>query len=213
MTRTYRAAAVTVTLAAALLLSGCNPAQAGSAAIVGDVRISETRVNQAAADALEAASADPAAAPNGFDASTFLRQTTNRLITSELLAVAAAEEGITVSQAEIDAVLAQAAAGATAGQLQAQLAAQFAVPPSEVDAFVRDFILRQKLGAKLDPGGDSTAQRAAADARLVQVADEVGVTVSPRYGHWNAESAVIDGDLNDLSVTPSPAPEPSAATG
>lgn len=212
MTRTYRAAAVALALAATLVLTGCNPAQAGAAATVGDVRISETRVNQSAADALAAATADPSAAP-GLDSSTFLRQTTNRLIASELLAIAAAEEGITVTQAEIDEVLVQAAGGSTVGQLETQLAAQFAVPPAEVDAFVRDFIVRQKLGAKLVPGDDTTAQRAAVDARLAEIADEVGVTVSPRYGHWNSETASIDGDLNDLSVTQSPEPEPSASTG
>lgn len=209
MTRTHRAAAVVVAVAATLLLTACNPAQAGAAALVGDVRITETQVNQAAADALAAATKDPNAAPGGLDSSTFLRQNTNRLITSELLAIAAQREGITVTQPEIDGVIAQAAGGTAAESFQAQIAAQFAVPPAELESFVHDFVVRQKLGAKLAPSGDSTAQRAAADAYLVQLADEVGVTVSPRYGHWNSETALIDDDLNDLSVPSSPSLEPS----
>lgn len=209
MTRTHRAAAVVVAVAATLLLTACNPAQAGAAALVGDVRITETRVNQAAGDALAAAMTDPNAAPGGLDSSTFLRQNTNRLITSQLLAIAALREGITVTQPEIDAVIAQAAGGATTETFEAQVAAQFAVPPDELESFVHDFVVRQKLGVKLAPTGDSTAQRAAADAYLVQLADEVGVTVSPRYGHWNSETALIDGDLNDLSVPKSASPEPS----
>ena len=209
MTRTHRTAAVLVAVAATLLLTACNPAQAGAAATVGDVRITESQVNQSASEALTAAEADAQAAAAGLDSANFLRQTTDRLITSQLLAIAAAEEGITVSQAEIDAVIAQASNGASAEQFEAQLAAQFAVPPSEVNAFVHDFVLRTKLGVKLDPSGDTTSQRAAADARLVQVADQVGVTVNPRYGAWNPEKATIDGDLNDLSSTPTPSPSPS----
>jgi SurA N-terminal domain len=209
MTRTHRTAATVVAVAATLLLTACNPAQAGSAATVGDVRITESEVNQSASEALAAASADAQTASTGLDSATFLRQTTNRYITSELLAIAAAEEGITVSQAEIDTVIAQASNGVPVEQFEAQLAAQFAVPPSGLNDFVHDFVLHSKLGAKLDPSGDSTAQRAAADARLVQVADRVGVTVSPRYGQWNPEKATIDSDLNDLSATPTPSSSPS----
>lgn len=209
MTSTHRAAAVVVAVAATLLLTACNPAQAGSAATVGDVRITESQVNASATEALTAAAADAQAAANGLDSATFLRQTTNRLIASQLLAIAAEEQGLTVTQAEIDTVIAQASNGVSAEQFEAQLAAQFAVPPSEVNDFVHDFVLHTKLGVKLDPSGDTTSQPAAANAYLVQVADQVGVTVSPRYGQWNADKATIDSDTNDLSVTPSPSTSPS----
>lgn len=213
MTRTYRGVAtvfVTPVLAimAALLLSACDPMQAGSAALVGDVRITETQVNEAAAAAAAAAATIPPGQSQGIDPTTLLRQNLNRLISAELLARVAIEEGITVTPAEVDALLVQAAAGATRADFEAQIASQTGVPPTDLESFARDFLVQQKLGQKLAPGADQAAQAAAVQARLAQEAAEVGVTVSPRYGAWDATNGGINADLNDLSVPATPAASP-----
>ena len=209
MTRTPRLAVVLAAAAAAtVLLTACNPAQAGAAALVGDIRITESRVNEATSDALAAAATLPDGQADSLEPAAVLRQNVNRLIASELLATIAVEEGIVVTQGEIDALLAQASAGTEPDEFAAQIALQAGVPPEDLESFARDFLIQQKLGQKLAPTGDANAQQAASRARLVQEADERGVTVSPRYGAWDPTQAVVSGDLNDLSVTPSPTAAP-----
>ena len=209
MTRARRASAAATVAVAAVLLSACGSTQAGAAAVVGDVRITETRVNQAAADAAAAASPFPPTRPRGSTPGTFPQANANRLVTSELLAIAAAQEGIVVTQSEVDTLLDQAAGDTSRAEFEAQIAAQTGVPPADLESFARDFIIQQKLGEILAPGADATAKTAAVNARLAQIAEQEGVTVSPRYGAWNAEAARIEGDVNDLS-SPQATPEPLA---
>jgi SurA-like N-terminal domain len=180
-------------------LAGCNPAEAGAAAVVGDVRITETRVNEGAAEAAEAAATLPDTPENALDSSQFMRENANRLISSVLLTQTAAEEGIVVTQAEVDELLDQASGGQPRPVLEATVAAQLAVPPSELNEFAYDFLTNRKLGQKLVPGTDVSAQNAAARARVIQTADEVGVTVSPRYGAWDPSEGAIIGSADDLS--------------
>lgn len=213
MTRaTRRGSAIalsTVGLLSALALSACTPTQAGAAAIVGQTRITETHVNQAAAEAEQAAATLPDTPENALDTSTFLRENTNRLINSVVLEKTCAEEGIVVTQAEVDALLLQAAGGQPPAVLAATVAAQLAVPPSELNQFAKDFLLSQKLGQKLVPGSDAAAQSAAARARVAQTAAQLDVTVSPRYGAWDPAQAAITQGLDDLSrpaVAPAPSP-------
>ena len=210
MTRTPRlAVALAAAAAATVLLTACNPAQAGSAALVGDIRITESRVNEATSDALAAAATLPDGQADALDPAAVLRQNVNRLIASELLATIAVEEGIVVTQGEIDALLAQASSGTDPDEFAAQIALQAGVPPEDLESFARDFLIQQKLGLKLAPTGDANAQQDASRARLVQEADERGVTVSPRYGAWDPTLAAVTGDLNDLSVTPSASDAPA----
>ncbi len=180
-------------------LAGCNPAEAGAAAVVGDVRITETRVNEGASEAADAAATLPDTPENALDNSQFMRENANRLISSVLLTRTAAEEGIVVTQAEVDELLNQASGGQPRPVLEATVAAQLAVPPSELNEFAYDFLVNRKLGEKLVPGTDVAAQNAAARARVVQTAAEVGVTVSPRYGAWDPTLGAITGSADDLS--------------
>lgn len=193
-----------------LVLTACTPAQAGAAAIVGQTRITENHVNQAAAEAEQAAATLPDTPENALNTSTFLRENTNRLINSVVLERTCAEEGIVVTQAEVDALLLQAAGGQPPEILAATVAAQLAVPPTELNAFAKDFLLSQKLGQKLVPGTDTAAQTAAARARVAQTAAQLGVTVNPRYGTWDPTQAAIADDLDDLS-RPAGAPAPSSS--
>lgn len=213
MTRTRRlgaAAALAAAAAAAVLLTGCDPQQAGAAAIVGDVRISESEVNAAASDAMAAANKVPPGQGQPIDETVLLKQNTTRLIEAQLIAIAAAQEGVTVTQSEVDKLLQQASSGSDQLHFEGNLAVQAGVPPSGIDSFARDYLLRTKLGEKLVPGTDTNAQAKAVNAKLAQVAEQVGVTVSPRYGTWDPAQETIVGPPNDLSVTPSPSPSASS---
>src|SRR5262249_52113110 len=158
-------------------LGACQPAEAGAAAIVGDTRISESSVSAAANEAGAAGEAQPTGTVQPLDQTVLLRQNVTPMITSELVEIPPAEEGGTVTQTEVDNIIAQAKSGSPSdAAFEAGLAAQAGVPPSAVEDFARDYLLRQNLGEKLAPTGDLTAQNQAAADKLAQVATEVGVT-------------------------------------
>lgn len=213
MTRTRRLTAAGLLAVAAVLtlsLTACDPNQTGAAAIVDQVRITEAEVNQAASEAIAAADRVPPGQGQPIDRTQVLKQNTERLINSQLIAIAAAQEGVTVSQSEVDKLLQQASYGTDQLHFEGNIAVQAGVPPQAISSFARDFLLRQKLGQQLDPKGGPEAQMKAANAKISQVAEQVGVTVSPRYGTWDAATLAIGGPVNDLSVTPSPSPTDSS---
>ena len=119
-------------------------------------------------------------------------------------------KGITVTEAEIDAVIAQAADGGPRPRVRGAARGPVRRAPGRARGLRATTSSSARSSASSSPRAATDRPAAAADAYLGQLADEVGVTVSPRYGHWNAETAAIDGDLNDLSVAaPSASPEPS----
>ena len=151
MNRTRTARLVALPVLAVALLSACDagPVQAGAAATIGTERIGTTTLQQVVDRGL----ADTTAQQQlGADRSAFQRQVLSRLITGDLLAVAARSKGVTVSEGEVDARLADLAEqlGGTA-QLQTQ-AAQSGIAPKDLRPFVRDLALNDALGDRLVAG-------------------------------------------------------------
>ncbi len=201
---------VGLTVLTAVALAGCGTTRAGSAAIVGDTRITETRVNQGAEEAVVAAATLPEDPGSTLDQAQLMRENANRLVNSELIRITAEEEGIVVTQAEIDQLLAQAAGGQPREILDATIAAQLGVPPSELEAFAYDFLVQSQLGEQLAPGLDPASQQAATRQRIAQTADRVGVSISPRYGAWDPATVVIVPLTEDWTADATPAVDPFA---
>ena len=199
-----------ITLAAisTLVLAGCSssPQQAGSAAIVGKVAISETSVTKWVTDARTEITNLPVEAVAQAPSLTQLGQMTiDRLVLSELLKSAAAANQITATTGEINSLLNDAYAQYGKEQILAQLVVQNGIPSDQLDEFGRDVVIQRKLMAALDPTGDSTSQGSALGAYLADLAKNVGVSLSPRYGVWSPDDvASIPGD-NALSVAVTPA--------
>lgn len=186
------ALALALTLAVPAL-TGCDPAEAGAAALVGSYRITERQVQTDASDVREAIEEAGAAAPAG---DALLLATVQRRITARLTTVAAEREGITVTQGEIDRLI-QDSGGREA--VNESLAQGNGVPAAEVDAFARTYLQLQKLGAELAPTAAEEQQAAAARQYLGELSEELGVDVSPRYGTWDATEVVVVPTPNDLS--------------
>ena len=197
-----RLAAAVMVAVAAVALSACDPKQAGSAAVVGGVRITETSVN---ADAEAVLAAFRAAGMTPPDTQTLLRTLVDRAVDNEIVEAAGLQAGIVVTQGEIDKLISDNGG-------RAALSASFAtrdglwLPPGQIDELARTSLIQLALGNKLVPSGASTAADAAVSAYNIRVAAKLGVAVSPRYGKWSKVSLQITGDLNDLSQ-----PAPSAA--
>ena len=208
---TRRAAAALLLAVAVLGLTGCDPKQAGSAAVVGGVRITETTINHQAATVLAAFGASGATAPSN---QTLLRTLVDRAIDNELVEAAARKAGITVTQGQIDKLI-----NDNGGRVK--LSADFAtraglwLPPGQIDELARSSLIQLALGNQLAPGGDATAAGLAVTKFKARVAADVGVAVSPRYGTWNPATLQITGNLDDLSqpaagaLTPAPSASPT----
>ena len=147
MTRTPRRLALAAG-AALLLLTGCGDgaARPGAAAVVGDERI-ETDALQ---DLVERGLSDPQAAQQlGADRPAYQRLALSRLINTEILEAAAEQEGVTVTEGDVEEqldVFAQQAGGREALEQQA---AQSGIAPEDLKPFVRGIVLDQSLADEL----------------------------------------------------------------
>lgn len=148
MTRTARPAARVRLLAlpalAALLASGCSigPVRTGAAATVGQDRITSTALQRVVDRGL----ADPMAQQQlGADRPAFQRQVLSRLITGDLLHVAARRRGVRVTEGEVDGRIDEFSRqlGGRA-QLDTQ-AAQSGIARPDLRPFLRDLTLNDKL--------------------------------------------------------------------
>jgi SurA N-terminal domain len=204
-----RAAAVVLLAVAVLGLCACDPKQAGSAAVVGGVRITETSVN---ADAQAVLAAFDAAGTQPPSNQTLLRTLVDRAIDNEVVEAAAKQEGITVTQGQIDKLIDD-----NGGRVK--LSADFAtrdglwLPPGQIDELARSSLIQLALGNKLAPGGTATAVDTAVTLFKARLAAKLGVSVSPRYGTWSRTTLQITGNLDDLSQPAGgePTPVPSAS--
>ena len=216
MRRAARRALALVPLVAvgAVLLTACDPAETGAAAVVGSTRISESVVNQDAQDVVEALSKTGGQVPSN---DTLLRAQVEFRVDSALVDIAAHQKGIAITQGQVDRLIETSGGRETLTQ---QFVSQqdLWLPPSQLDALAREFLTQQALGINLAPGKTQDEQGAAATAYVTQVAKDVGVTVSPRYGTFDPSTLRIGALPNDLSVpagsgqtSPSPTPSPTAS--
>jgi hypothetical protein len=158
---------------AVLALSACSGQTAGSAAIVGDTRITDATISAEVENLLTAQG------KSLDDASPSMMATAlGRAVTTELVDQVATKEGVTVNEGEIDAVL--DAYGEQAGGI-----AEFQV---------------EKLGLKLAPNESPDMQSLAVFQTIGAYSEEVGVEISPRYGAWDAANLTIGPPPDDLST-------------
>jgi hypothetical protein len=212
--RPRRAATVVVAALGAVALtvglSACDAKEAGSAAVVGGVRITETSINHDATAVLAAFAHAGTEPPSN---TTLLRTLVDRAIDNVLVDAAGKQVKITITQGEIDKLISDNGG-------RAKLTADFAtrdglwLPPGQIDELARSSLIQLALGTHLAPSGDATAVDAAVTKFKTTLATELGVTVSPRYGTWSRTTLQITGNLDDLSQPvggePSPTPTPSA---
>lgn len=194
------------TVLGAVVMSGCStPVKAGAAAVVGDERVSTSSVEETATSVRVQAEDEEL---GELDGATLNRITVERAIRSLLTAELAEREGVTVSEGEIDDYIAEIEAAGQSEQLNID-ALNNGVPSNELRNEIRDFLLRQKVGEELvDGSGPEVEQErgAAVSDAFMALAEEIPVSVSPRYGTWDAETVSILPGENDLSRPPSGSP-------
>jgi parvulin-like peptidyl-prolyl isomerase len=148
VTRTTRLAAAGL---AALLLAGCGggPTRAGAAATVGDERI-RTDDLQAVVDR---GLANPEAEQQfGGDRAEFQRLVLNRMVRAELLEAAAEQEGVEVTQGDVDARIEDFAQQAGGREALEEQAAAGGISATDLPVFAREIALEEELGDALTEG-------------------------------------------------------------
>jgi parvulin-like peptidyl-prolyl isomerase len=146
VTRTPRLLALAA--GAVLLLTGCGDGQArpGAAAVIGGERITTDQLQEI----VERGLADPQAAQQlSGDLPAYQRLALSRLINAEILEQAAEQEGVDVTEGEVDAQVEQFAQQAGNRETLEQQAAQSGIAPEDLVPFVRSIVLDQQLGDAL----------------------------------------------------------------
>jgi hypothetical protein len=204
-TRRRRTALALATVAvAALALSGCSADQAGAASIVGAETVTDSQVADVAGE-VQAQLAGKAGTTFDERAATVasLTSQTRHLI----LDAAAAKEGITVTQGQVDAFVKNIVDTQFSGDRQGlvdNLASQSNVPASQVDRAARDQLIYDAILAKIAAGATTDDAKAQAfNDYMGEFVQEVGVEVAPRFGTWNVFAlGPVPDDLSFVPTAP-----------
>ena len=191
-----------VAVATTLLLTGCS--QVGSAATIGSTKITQATV-QGSIDAI-------LAARQGVDTSQMQLETGEVLnrgqlrfhLLTALLREVGKEIKLSVSKAEIDtrrqSIIDQV--GGEEALPNALIGAGIA--RNDFDQYIEAILISDKITQALTAAGVTEADMGAQISKLVVAkAKELGVTVNPRYGKWDATVAdVVASDAAGTAVTP-----------
>jgi hypothetical protein len=191
-----------VAVAATFVLTGCS--QVGAAATVGDTKITQATV-QGSIDSILAERAKVDTTQMQLETGESLNRGQLRFhLLSQLLREVGKELKLEVSKAEIDtrraSILDQV--GGAASLPTALVNAGIA--PADLDTYIEAISFSDKIGQKLVAAGVSQDQVGTELQKLVVAkAKELGVTVNPRYGKWDATVAdVVAADSASSAVTP-----------
>ena len=200
----FTAVTIASVAAIALFLTGCS--QVGAAATIGSTKITQATV-QTSIDTIMAERV-------GVDTSQMQLETGEDLNRSQLrfhlfaglLRAAAKDQKVTVSKAEIDTrreVIIQQVGGVT--ELPKALVGA-AIASTDFDIYLEAVLNSEKIQKSLVDAGTAEADiPTKMQALVVATGKKYKVTVNPRYGVWNSETAEVTAAVSD-AVSPSATP-------
>jgi hypothetical protein len=166
---------VAVACVTAGMLTACDTDTVGAAAVVGGDTISIRELQDEVRDVT--VSSPEGGEPTGDQ--TEVQQTLlERMIQHELLAAVGRDEGIEVTEAEIDTFIDEQVLAQAPDDDIGPLLAQNALTEDTLREFVRDQLVAQALIDRF--GGQQQLIEA-----LTEKGDEIGVEINPRYGTWS----------------------------
>ena len=191
-----------VTVAATFVLTGCS--QVGAAATVGDTKITQATV-QGSIDSILAERAKVDTTQMQLETGEVLNRSQLRFhLLSQLLREVGSELKITVSKAEIDTRRASIIDQVGGAESLPNALVNAGIAPGDLDIYIEAISFSDKIGQKLTAAGVTQDQIGTELQKLVVAkAKELGVTVNPRYGKWDATVAdVVAADSASSAVTP-----------
>lgn len=200
MRRGPRASALAAAAAVLALVAACGTPEAGSAAVVGDRRISQIELQQATADVQSIVPPE-----NPITRQTVL----GWLITEPYLSAAARSNGLGVSEDDVRQIFTSSGFRSTDGS---------GAPSEAALRAVRSALALQKIAGQGSPLGREKATevlgKVSADLQAAQV------RVNPRFGTFDPTFAPENGQVFSVTagpeanwLVPSPSPSPAASPG
>jgi hypothetical protein len=182
-------------------LGACSPVKVGSAAIVGDQRITVANLDSAVSGWTSAYRSDPVVStvlpPSSINqvTSSVPRTVLNQLVSFQVADEAAREHGINPTKGALDRFTPQIQANLSQESLtMADLPVINLVPPNETPALIRYIYETTALVELLAPNATSQEEaQIALAAALGQAAHHLKVSVSPQYGSYDFGTASIAG--------------------
>lgn len=176
---------------AGVVLSGCGQTLAGSAAVVGDARLTDAQLSE---------TVSTLAQELGIENSAQVSQAVlSRWMVSELVDQLAQDNGVTISKGEVDAAIAQESESAGGREAFEQGALQAGVLPADIADAVRTSLLIEKLAQSTATDEDPSGQTGLiTQVQLVSL--ELDPQVSPRFGTWDEEQLAVGALPDDLST-------------
>ncbi|MQA84742.1 MAG: hypothetical protein GEV03_09000 [Streptosporangiales bacterium] len=176
-------------VAAALTACGQTPVKMGAAAIVDDERITTVQVQEAVRSFQEAHKRSPVP-PEQLrlpDPQSLTRSELMLLLRFRIVEQAAEREGISVSEGEIDSFIAEQGSRRDL-EMRAMVGG---IPPDLLREAVREALIQEQLAGRLAPDADPTQAAPQVQRYLVDLARDLGVRVSPRYGRFDYSSLTV----------------------
>jgi len=189
--------------AATLLLTGCS--QVGAAATLGDTKITQATV-QGSIESILAERAKVDITQMELETGEVLNRSQLRFhLFSAILRAVGEELKLEVTKAEIDtrraSILEQI--GGVEALPSALVGAGLA--PEDLDKYIEALAFSDKISQALVASGVTEDQISAEIQKIIAAkANELGVTVNPRYGKWDPTVAdIVQSDPASSAVTPS----------
>ncbi|HEY2551810.1 MAG TPA: hypothetical protein VGI64_14665 [Streptosporangiaceae bacterium] len=210
----------------ALAITACAPVQMGAAAIVGGDRISSATLTAQSASLRKAIQTDPAKSQVTYPQTQVPQQVLSWLLRFRVRDELAAQQQVTVSQAQQQAALATLASQLkqSGNVTLPEAAIANGLPPDLLPELGRYLSIGNQLLARLD-GGQTPTTQAAQNALTAQLnksqclaSKQLNIKVNPQFGafDYNQLSVVpakstLSAPQPGTSVAPSPAASPSAS--
>ena len=192
-----------VIAAAALLLTGCS--QVGAAATLGDTKIMQATV-QGSIDSILAERAKIDTTQMQLETGEVLNRGQLRFhLFSEILREVGKDLKLEVTKAEIDTRRASILEQVGGVELLPSALVGAGIAPEDLDKYIEALSFSDKISQTLVAKGVTEDQIGTEIQKLIVAkANELGVTVNPRYGKWDPTVAdIVDSDPASSAVTPS----------
>lgn len=194
-----RAVFAAVVLAATVAVAGCSAQEAGSAATLGDTRITEDELAAEVEGILEAQGL-PLDTPD----QALVSETLTRMVISELVGILAEREGLEISQGRIDEQFLQYVSQAGDQAAMEALFLQQNVAPASISDVILVNLQIESLGALIAPDAAFDEQGNAVFEAVSALSAELDVQTAPRFGTWDPSTVNIGPVADDLSLPPQP---------
>lgn len=183
---------IPLVVAVGVAIAGCGPALSGSAAVVGEERLTDSALSETTTQLTQKL---------GIPESAQVSQVVlSRWVVAELIDELAVRRGVEVTKGAVDQSISEETERAGGREALEQSALQAGVVPEMIPEVVRTTLLIDQL-SKISVTGDDPTGQTGLLVQVQQLSEELQPQVSPRFGTWDAEQLTVGALPDDLSTT------------